>query len=56
MQIPDGAVARPLHELSLIYDFDAWIFKGSEPRALVKYDLFPGLEQSHMLFSTWFLR
>jgi len=33
----------------LIYDLSAWIFKGETPHACVKYDLFPGLEEAHML-------
>jgi hypothetical protein len=40
----------------LIYDFSAWIFKGESLHGYVKYDLFPGLEEAHMLFSACFLR
>ena len=41
-QIPVVAVALPLHELTLIYDLGAWIFKGSGHAGPVKCDLFPG--------------
>lgn len=36
VQIPNGAVARPLHKLMLIYDFGAWIFKGDRLHGFVK--------------------